>query len=800
MKQHIRYALTCGALLCMSPLNASKTYKAVDLGPSVAQAFGVTLYSIEIIPSGMNGNGVVYGAVRSGSNQSGFVWNHGSVSIYSGTTVNIAGVSLAGEVAVTDGSLSYVHSTKAETVSFPSSQQASLSVLSMNDRGEAIVFDSRRAMYGVWTTLNGMSDVHAASSVVGNVTVDFHPLSIGYDGSLYGMAYRHTDQDPLTSYRVVGGVLETNLFGTAAQQAIDWNEGVVLGVRHPMPDRTPTVFVGTGNSVSLTSNITPSITALVKDATGTHNLQNSTPYAIPFALSENGTLATGVTFQNIPAYRNGLDGAVALWRGTEKIDLSIETSKSLSVRDGLDVTNSGTVLARATRDGIQTASVLIPVSFENPTIQKVPHYQDRLAILSATGPVAVTPESLAGKNVVVLVHGWAPGFTDDLNVNPNLKAWDANARWYFDIADKFRDEHTVVLGYSWVDGSATASMTEASMSRANTDMFGELLYRSVSEIAGSASSIEFIAHSHGSRVTLVGASRLEERGIDVSSITMLDSPESPMTLPGVASSLSGGENVLQPLLNAYATRFGIGLNAGQTHVANFYSLFGEAYSTTGVVNTKLEYTDLSSAHSYPIEWLAREGMSESELTSPLAHPLGVLVQSPLNVFAIDGTQQWIQLSGELSGSSDTIELSPQNTDWSALISLNDEAYQSIEIGYSLNDSSNDSVLSFWIDDENISSVISSQNTDDEWKTASIPVRGIEGLRRLGMYLRGSGNATVRSIAASHFVEAPVSTPEPSLAVLGCIGVAFVILQRRRSGAALPLKNKTLDYLHYADVF
>jgi hypothetical protein len=817
MKTNMVIVLACG-ILGMQRLNAQATYTAIDIRPSIANALGVDVTDIELFASGINGNGVIYGYATRGNQSHGFVWGAGgTVSIYHAPPViqgtigdlvapsfaKVVGVSLAGEVALSTSEGSFIQHPSS-MVSVIGSQANPLSLLWMNDNGSAAVFDSDDQTYGVWR--NGVVNQSHQMFESGR---EYYPLSLGSDDELYGLSI--DVMGTITSYRSFDGETETDLFGANAHQAIGSSSGVVIGVGHATPDGYPTTYVMPSQDVQIYSDTVPRIMALRKDDSGVHELNQGSSYAIPFGISPNGQLIAGVTFDDIAGYRDSGQGRATLWNGVNQVDMQI-VSSGIIARDAIGVTDNAIALAKATGvDGGRTAAILVPMNRPLEVPQLPISSDDRLAMIVNGQAEAVDMAALAGKKVVVLVHGWAPGYGGAVESDPNLKAWNANAQWYFDMAERYAGDDTVVLGYSWVEGSATDSITQASLSRSNTDVYGEVLYQSLHGIASVSDSIEFVAHSHGSRVSVFGAYRLEETGNNVTSITMLDSPESPLSLIGGASSTFGGENSLSSLLEAYALRFGIGDGGNDTLVSNVYSSFGEAYAVDGVTNVKLvAYEGVSEGHSYPIEWLAGGGIIPNDSRSYVqvasvpgeelrlatigdALSLGV---SPLAVFSLKDGAQWTYMTRDGENSL-AIGLDASDPEWSGLICLDGDTFRSVDIEYSLSDSAEDSLLSFWIDDTNVTSVIANGASDEEWRSVSIPVRGIEGLRRLGASLSGSGTATIRHVEVSHEM---ASTPEPSRALFTLVGLILVLWQRRRNGAALPLKNLSWHPLHLADVF
>ena len=98
------------------------------------------------------------------------------------------------------------------------------------------------------------------------------------------------------------------------------------------------------------------------------------------------------------------------------------------------------------------------------------------------------------------------------------------------------DPKATVLGFSWIDDSATAlSPFDAWKSEANTDLNGQRLAAALGQVLaptfpGRGGRIHLIGHSHGAKVATVAAIALER---PPAQLTLLDSPENVLAqLPG----------------------------------------------------------------------------------------------------------------------------------------------------------------------------------------------------------------------------------------------------------------------------
>ena len=301
---------------------------------------------------------------------------------------------------------------------------------------------------------------------------------------------------------------------------------------------------------------------------------------------------------------------------------------------------------------------------------------ERLAYYDPTSGqfVPVTPDDprLVGKDVYVLVHGWAPGYNTwvkkDAALGQVLEWWQTfpgqagyNAsisgglppasEWLLDghtegsivvsstgmVQDILAsDPNAAVLAYSWIDDSATPVSAytgipeDAYRSEAMTALNGERLAVGLEQVLGSEAQfhgkLQLIGHSHGSKVATVAAVALTDAAspITVNQLTILDSPESSDTDLGYALAEDGASNndwyFLQDLnINRQ--------NPAATFVDNYISYFDEPFDVISypgsnsnlsqVVDVSLDAepysaTDPSGQHSYAAFWYA--GSSEPALT------------------------------------------------------------------------------------------------------------------------------------------------------------------------------------------
>jgi hypothetical protein len=279
------------------------------------------------------------------------------------------------------------------------------------------------------------------------------------------------------------------------------------------------------------------------------------------------------------------------------------------------------------------------------------------------------PSPYAGKNVYFISHGWAPEWRAAVNAyaraNPGdfLKWWQTTdptlpdapsstpaSAWMFNPtygpSDDFvvspqgmaatlaaKDPNAVVIAFSWIDESATTSVFSAYPSEARTYRNGLRLAEAITELLGldsgvtlgavSAPKVHIVGHSHGSKVATVAAAALRQSGQVVEQLSVLDSPESDLTVRIDANNL----------LWYYLPDVQPGRTAGTTFVDNTISYFGETYANfpglSNIVDVSLAPTVLygelavSDNHSYAAAWYAGATSSDSGYGlgwSPLLHP------------------------------------------------------------------------------------------------------------------------------------------------------------------------------------
>ncbi len=209
----------------------------------------------------------------------------------------------------------------------------------------------------------------------------------------------------------------------------------------------------------------------------------------------------------------------------------------------------------------------------------------------------------------------------------------------------------MVLAYSWIDDSATDSgdlnLAEVYASEASTHINGIRLANALqAAIAPSfwnthTGLLRLIGHSHGSKVATVAALTLQQSGRRVAHLTILDAPESELTLEGNAANLLGYYlEEMQIASPAYSCAAG-------TFVDNYASYFGVGYA--GAANLKnmvqvtldpyalYPWTDAGDKHTYAAGWYGGAAVGASSAKKP---PLGLAWPPPPTPYLPALNQTW----------------------------------------------------------------------------------------------------------------------------------------------------------------
>lgn len=280
----------------------------------------------------------------------------------------------------------------------------------------------------------------------------------------------------------------------------------------------------------------------------------------------------------------------------------------------------------------------------------------------STSFAPVTSQSLGTGStpptIHVLVHGWAPSYRSVVDAqNGNVLWWGANADlagvWPSDFAwlpasapslqinstgllqsIVAQDSEAIVLAYSWLDDSATdkgfLDLTEVYQSEAYTHINGlrlaDALEQAIAPSFWSAHTglLHLIGHSHGSKVATVAALTLQQRGYRVAHLTILDSPESELTLEANGANLLGfyleQAQIADPSFDCAAGAF----------VDNYASYFGVGYAggsqVGNIVEVALQPSEIfaidkpGDRHGYAATWYGGAAAGAASQSEP---PLGL---------------------------------------------------------------------------------------------------------------------------------------------------------------------------------
>ena len=325
-------------------------------------------------------------------------------------------------------------------------------------------------------------------------------------------------------------------------------------------------------------------------------------------------------------------------------------------------------------------------------------------------PVAagsITSNLLEPRNLYVYCHGWSPGDSQQVLLgstpgNP-LKSWNATPpvpEWLFDATPEVSvaglaqsivdaDPTAIVVAYSWIDLSATASLSgEGTLesivrslayvgrSESRTQWAGLMLAEALEQAIAPTfygelgrGLVHILGHSHGAKVATVATLEMGDF-YPVSHLTLFDSPETgpikphllinslPLGVPGIG----GGENFVWRYLQELEATSGISRlpvtdrsPTSGTFVDNYFSQTGfgapfGGYTGLGeVVDVQLRPAELYnnpstgilgdlgamfSSHDYPPAWYGQASLqnpagpanTQNGLDwSPLVDPLAPLV-------------------------------------------------------------------------------------------------------------------------------------------------------------------------------
>ncbi|MGI9052772.1 MAG: hypothetical protein ACR2HQ_09010, partial [Ilumatobacteraceae bacterium] len=240
---------------------------------------------------------------------------------------------------------------------------------------------------------------------------------------------------------------------------------------------------------------------------------------------------------------------------------------------------------------------------------------DRLGRWDGTSYVPVRAGSVDTDQVIVLSHGWEPGFqplfaelqaTSPTLVpvwDPRLTDADGSAiQTIGPVAEalaRAEPEATVML-FSWIDQSATPlDPFDARQGENAIEINGHRLAVAVDQALAENwdGELRLIGHSFGANIVTTAALSLDA---SLRQLTVMDSPDDEL------ARLGGAANDLRYKL----PRLSIGRRADETFVDNYISLAGIRYGDLPgleqIVDTTLMPPDGGSAvkHEYPLVWYA----------------------------------------------------------------------------------------------------------------------------------------------------------------------------------------------------
>lgn len=435
---------------------------------------------------------------------------------------------------------------------------------------------------------------------------------------------------------------------------------------------------------------------------------------------------------------------------------------------------------------------------------------DRLAKWDGSNWVSVTANdpSLAGKNIHVLINGWAPGLKDFAdnggqswtNIDPKTGEVVDNdyATIFTSLAKSVKNlaPDNVVLAYSWFDGAATDNgLKHAKESRNGTDEAGGDLLKALRDScnfsANPDSKLQLFGISHGARVAAWTANELLRKdSIVVDQLTFCDSPE-------WGSDRAGGQNNIEQIL----PNLKLGRDAESTFVDSYISSFlAESYAGSGVVNVRLQSGSINPgvAHMYAGHWYDEASLSYNICVNDNALAWSPLVgdayktllsnyeqdkSNPVNPYSLEPTldPNYFRFLGkrdlslttlltngvvtEFQGGGNLEEHSPAFWHTSFAKGENDIA---LEFSYQFLNAGDGDQLGLWIDDE-LRFVMTGNIAGTNVFTSDIDITDLNSgyhILSIALHSYGEANASVNVFDFTMISE----VPEPSTLVLLTVGL------------------------------
>lgn len=260
----------------------------------------------------------------------------------------------------------------------------------------------------------------------------------------------------------------------------------------------------------------------------------------------------------------------------------------------------------------------------------------RLGRWDGTSYVAVEPGSIDTDQVIVVSHGWLPGYQEIYDevqaASPTLvTVWDPRMTDpdtgsairttgpVVEALERAEPGATVML-FSWIDQSATPfDPFDARRGENGTEVNGHRLAVALDQALADSwdGDLHLIGHSFGANIVATAALALDA---PLRQLTLMDSPDDEL------ARLGGAGNDLRYKL----PRLDVGRTPSTTFVDNFISDVGIRYGDLPglelVVDTRLRPPDGSSfgdRHEYPLVWYrdALEAGADTPPTGPWWSPL-----------------------------------------------------------------------------------------------------------------------------------------------------------------------------------
>lgn len=424
--------------------------------------------------------------------------------------------------------------------------------------------------------------------------------------------------------------------------------------------------------------------------------------------------------------------------------------------------------------------------------------------------VEVTPNSLATGDIHVLTHGWGQSEGDDIDV----PVWELDTDFFkgFNAVTSgilSADSTDRVVAYSWIDESGTDGFfpADAIKSKSKAKDAGHELATALKNAGVSSSNrIHLLGHSHGAKVSTIAAIDLENSGIEVDHLTLMDSPEF-TNLLSVKALYAGAFNSLDSDLE----KLDIGHGPDETFVDNYVSWAGRSYEVStnvALLPSVHNTTGIPARHGYPLDWYPDAydtsfGISWSPLIggSSTSHIENYYVQDlndrkKLNTITesiVDFIKNPLYLLDlkvtgvvvNVTGGKILQENSPAY--WDSLIDI-EQGSIAVELQFEFLNTGDGDELGLWINDE-LRQVITGNVVGNGLQSVIIDVSDLEpGPHLLSVALHSTGDANAE-VFVGNFQSISI-VPEPTSFVLALIAGSSILSRGRRSS---PLSHRGRIY-------